>query len=208
MNFKLNNSVWNHKSAKAWFCFFSIVLFVSCSSQSSKIIEPEEMKMIIWDMTKASELVSSDTSSAVRLNIKDSTTAEFQKVLAIHKTTEAVFLKSLIYYEQNPDKFKTIIDSTTAMAARLQIKLERDRHLRDSVKTKHYSDSLAKLHPIRDTVRTNKKDSLKVPQPKPDTVRTNKANLFKRLHPKLDSSRINKRNLLKRNFKRPTVPAI
>jgi hypothetical protein len=166
------------------------------------------MKMIIWDMTKAGELVSSDTSTAVRLNLKDSVTAEFQKVLAIHKTTEAVFLKSLTYYEQNPEKFKTLIDSTTAMAARLQVKMERERHLEDSIRNKHVSDSLKKVHPLPDTSHPNKNNLLKNPHPLPDTSRLNKKNLFKTPHPKLDTSRINKRNLFKRNFKRPMIPAI
>jgi hypothetical protein len=166
------------------------------------------MKMIIWDMTKAGELISSDTSAAVRSNLKDSITAEFQKVLAIHKTTEAAFLKSLTYYEQNPEKFKTLIDSTTAMAGRLQVKMERERHVKDSITSKHVSDSLKKIQHVPDTSHPNKNNLLKNPHPLPDTSRSNKKNLFKTPHPKLDTSHINRRNLLKRNFKRPMIPAI
>ena len=141
-----------------------VLFFAACNSNPSGIIKPEEMKMIIWDLEKAGQFVSNDTSIAVRLNLKDSTTAEFQKVLAIHKTTQDAFLKSLVYYEQNPEEFKTLIDSTTAMAARIQVKIERQRHIKDSTRNKHVTDSLRitdslkKSQLIKDTTRQHKKN--------------------------------------------------
>ena len=141
-----------------------VLFFAACNSKPSGIIQPEEMKMIIWDLEKAGQFVSNDTSAAVRLNLKDSTTAEFRKVLAIHKTTQDAFLKSLVYYEQNPEAFKTLIDSTTAMAGRIQVKIERQRHVKDSIRNKHITDStkiadsLKKSQTIKDTTRQHKKN--------------------------------------------------
>ena len=144
-----------------------ILLLAACNSRSSDIIKQEEMKMIIWDLEKAGQFVSNDTSAAVRLNLKDSTTAEFQKVLAIHKTTPEAFLKSLSYYERNPEEFKTLIDSTTAMAGRIQVKIERQRNVKDSIRNKHFTDSLKvvdslkKVKSVKDTTRQHKKDTSK-----------------------------------------------
>ncbi|MBX2930605.1 MAG: DUF4296 domain-containing protein [Chitinophagaceae bacterium] len=98
---------------------FSFFLF-SCTGNFGKKYLPENtMKIIIWEMTCADELIRITNPTDYQLNeyavTKDTL---YQKIFAVHKITSKQFFDSYHYYRKNPVKFKTIIDSSLVYGQR------------------------------------------------------------------------------------------
>lgn len=115
----------------------SIVLLGIFSCNSNKIpkdvMDPNEMKTVLWDLLAAGELKMSDTSATVRMHLKDSTTALFSHVLKIHNMSKDTFMHSYKYYEAHPDKQYDLIDTLASYTDR-QLKIdEACYHLEDSL---------------------------------------------------------------------------
>ncbi|WP_447640277.1 MULTISPECIES: DUF4296 domain-containing protein [Chitinophagaceae] len=111
----------------------------------SDVLTPAEMKPVMWDLFAAGELKISDTASAVRLHLMDSTTSLFSYVLRVHKLSQDTFLHSFKYYERNPDKQLILIDSLVDYNDRLVKLYEKKYHQEDSIRQK-------KEHPKLDTL--------------------------------------------------------
>ena len=105
-------------------------------------MKPTEIKGIVWDMMMAGELYISDTSSAVRLHLKDSSTAAFNYVLLIHNLSKQSFLHSFQYYQAHPDKQSELIDTLIAYNDKQQKIFEKQNKRKDTTnKSKPKSDT-------------------------------------------------------------------
>ena len=89
---------------------------ISDNQVPSGLIQPEQMKSIVWDMIKAGEVAKYDTSLHKTDSLKDQATEMFQKVFAIHHTDREQFYKSYTYYLNHPDLNKALFDSVSSLA--------------------------------------------------------------------------------------------
>ncbi|PZP49230.1 MAG: hypothetical protein DI598_08370 [Pseudopedobacter saltans] len=115
-----------------------ISYLIGCKSDKipSDVLTPSELKVVVWDLMAAGEVKMSDTSSVVRLHLKDSATAAFSYVLQLHKMSKETFLHSLKYYEAHPDKENELLDTLIAYNDR-QVKLYEEKYKKsDSAKNK------------------------------------------------------------------------
>ena len=103
------------------FIFVVVVLTISCeSSAPDNILSRNKMQTVLWDMMQADEMAayySMTDTSFLRL---EKHVDYYQKVLAVHKIDKKDFVKSLRYYENNPSKLKTILDSLQKFGERQQ----------------------------------------------------------------------------------------
>lgn len=94
--------------------FIFSILFFSCykgDKVPSKIIKPDEMGNIIWDIMRAQSLASETALKDSTVNVAIKTNLLSQKVFQIHKTDSAQFNKSYNWYLKHPDVLKRIFDS-------------------------------------------------------------------------------------------------
>lgn len=99
---------------RTFFYLVFAILLVSCYSENKvpkDIMQPSEMKNVLWDIISAQSLAN-------ELMLKDSSltiTAEMkvlsQKVFEIHKTDSTHFNKSYSWYIRHPLVLKPIFDS-------------------------------------------------------------------------------------------------
>ena len=107
-----------------FYCIFLIILF-SCSSQNkapSGIIQPKEMKNIMWDVMRAQALAVEITRKDSSLNDTAETKALVQKVFEIHKIKFVDFDKSYNWYIKHPEAMKVIFDSLYTQKQRNELK--------------------------------------------------------------------------------------
>ncbi len=91
--------------------FFSLI---SCSSKNkapSSIIQPEEMKSVLWDVMRAQNLAISVSRSDTTTNTIAETKALTQRIFEIHKISKEDFDKSYNWYLRHPDLMKVMFDS-------------------------------------------------------------------------------------------------
>ncbi len=98
------------------------LIFCACHSNPipKDIIQPTPMKELLWEMMLGGEVVSSDTNAATRFHLKDSITSEMQTILNLHKYNKSDFVRSLRFYESNPEQQAALYDSLNAYALRQQ----------------------------------------------------------------------------------------
>jgi hypothetical protein len=98
---------------------------ISCSSQNKlpdDVMGVNKMKLILWDMIKASEL-SQQQYPKDSAALRSKTLERYQTVFYINGITKDEFYKSYRYYQEHPDKNKTLMDSVSAYAERSRINL-------------------------------------------------------------------------------------
>lgn len=105
-----------------------LIAFGACSSNDKipeDLIQPEQMKIIVWDLLLAEQRALDDTTLNTlpvgkerALGLTKASTGLFNEVFAIHKTSKDHFYKSYAYYEGHPDKLKVLMDSVSAYATR------------------------------------------------------------------------------------------
>ena len=94
---------------------------LSCSSDQSippGILQPGQMKGIVWDLIKAGELAKYDTLVHKNIRLKDTATFLFEKVFALHHVDREQFYNSYRYYLAHPEQNKALMDSVSAIANR------------------------------------------------------------------------------------------
>lgn len=108
------------------FLYLSFLLLVFSCDKSNKppasLIQPKEMKSILWDVMRAETLASETAHKDSSVNVADETKSLSKKVFNIHKTDSATFNKSYDWYVKHPDVLKIIFDS-------LYIQKERENNL-------------------------------------------------------------------------------
>jgi len=115
------------------FCFFLVVL-ISCNSQDkipAEIIQPKEMKSILWDVMRAQTLANEIARKDSSVNAAVETKVLSKKAFQIHKTDSANFNTSYNWYVKHPNVLKVIFDSLYAQKERentLIIKKKNEQH--------------------------------------------------------------------------------
>ncbi|MFT4203990.1 MAG: DUF4296 domain-containing protein [Chitinophagaceae bacterium] len=167
----------------------------ACTSDKlpKDVMTPDELKSVLWDLFVAGEMRMSDTTTAVRLHLKDSATSSFNYVLQIHKLGKDAFMHSFKYYQRHPDQQNILIDTLIAYNDR-QVKLYEKRIL------------------VKDSLNGKKPDTAKRVDPsavedaaKKDTLGNDTAKLLslpKQLPPRLPNER------MKSKVKSPDKPKL
>ena len=103
--------------------FYSILIFLifSCSSKNkvpSHIIQPADMKSILWDVMSAQSLATALQRQDSSINAVAETKVLTQKIFEIHKITAVDFNESYTWYVRHPEAIKVIFDSLYAQKQR------------------------------------------------------------------------------------------
>ena len=106
------------------------ILLVACSSGPvpNDIIQPEKMKTIVFDLTKADNYVNNYVLKDSSLKSKDQHIKMYEQVFLLHNITKNEFYKSLNYYQRHPDINKALFDSTLAYANRQREVMFKETH--------------------------------------------------------------------------------
>jgi len=100
-------------TSRLFCCLFLLFLF-SCSSKDKTpvgIIDPQEMKPLMWDVIRADALAGEIAKKDSLINDTTETKLLTQKVFELHKITENDFNKSYEWYIKHPEVMKIIFDS-------------------------------------------------------------------------------------------------
>src|ERR1044071_7060325 len=108
------------------------------------IIPQNEMRKIMWDLMRADAYVSDFIMKDSTKNKNTESGILYEKVFAIHSTTQEAFKKSMSFYESRPDLLKVISDS-----------------LKSDEKRAQESNYLEKRLPTNDTTFQKKKQLVK-----------------------------------------------
>jgi len=100
-------------------CFF---LFFGCADKKipKEVMQPNELKVIVWDMIAADEISSDEIIADTTIKLFGTSIKNYKKVLQIHRLSKEEFFKNLRYYEEHPDHQKVLYDSVMAYANRLK----------------------------------------------------------------------------------------
>lgn len=96
-----------------------IILFLAaCSSGNvpSDVIQPEKMKLVVYDMIRADEWVNTRASADTSFNRTTEVRKFYEQVFLIHKITRKQFYDSYKYYQAHPDLNRTLFDSLQGYA--------------------------------------------------------------------------------------------
>ncbi|MEO6893724.1 MAG: DUF4296 domain-containing protein [Ginsengibacter sp.] len=103
--------------------FFISVFLSSCYSVDEvpkNIINPKEMKSLLWDVLSAQTLAQKNAFKDSTLDIASETKVLSQKVFEIHKTDSVRFAQSYNWYVKHPVSLKLIFDSLYAQKQRIK----------------------------------------------------------------------------------------
>lgn len=101
-----------------------MLLILSCGKDNkppSPLIQPAQMKGILWDMITAQSLAAEMASKDSVIDVAIQTKKLSKEVFIIHHIDSATFNKSYNWYVQHPDILKTLFDS-------LSVQKERETH--------------------------------------------------------------------------------
>jgi hypothetical protein len=98
---------------------FLIIIIIWCSASCSNsdrvpsnVLPAEKMEKVLWDMMRADNFVNDFLVRSDSTLNKDSESIKmYQRVFAIHETTQDEFRRSLTFYKEHPTLFKRIFDS-------------------------------------------------------------------------------------------------
>lgn len=100
-----------------FYSLFFMVLALACKNTTT-ILPPTQMKLIMWDMITADEwlkLAANKDSSIIR---KKQNTSLYNKVFALNKTSKEIFYYSYQYYQSHPTEMKVLLDSLSVYGIR------------------------------------------------------------------------------------------
>lgn len=124
-----------------FFCFLFLLGLSSCSSKKipADIIQPEEMKAIMWDVMRADALAKQFVKNDSLLNDSTQTKILTQKVFELHHIKSENFNKSYAWYIKNPEMMKTMFDSLYEQKQRHNNEIQSLKHLKpkDTVPVKN-----------------------------------------------------------------------
>lgn len=89
------------------------VLFTACGNNGvpSEYLGINEMKKVMWDITRADDLASQEAGTDTAKSLKEATARYYSQVFAIHKINKEKFYKSYNYYQQHPQLYRALMDS-------------------------------------------------------------------------------------------------
>jgi len=126
-------------------------LWIACGRSGSTVLEPEKMKLVMWDMLRADEVASLEgLKDTVPNNLLRHAVEKYGQVFAVHHITREQFYDSYRYYQEHPEEHKLLMDSLQAFGTRV-------KEQREKLKTAK-SDSLQKASQRPDSLAV-KRDS-------------------------------------------------
>ena len=104
------------------FIFLSIIMFgcVRNDRVPKNIISQNDMRKIMWDLMRADAYVSDFIMKDSTRDKKTESALLYEKIFAIHSTTQEAFKKSMAFYETRPDLLKVITDSLRSDEKRVE----------------------------------------------------------------------------------------
>lgn len=104
--------------------FILLLFFVAGCIRDNKIprgiLPQNEMRKVLWDLMRADAYVSDFIAKDSARNSRTASDTLYQKVFAIHSTTQEIFRKSMEFYESRPDLLKTVMDSLRSDEKKVQ----------------------------------------------------------------------------------------
>lgn len=121
--------------------------------KTDSILSSEKMEDVIWDLSRADQLVDMRVIRDSTLNRKRESIRLYEEIFKLHKTSQAQVKSSLAFYKANPVELKIIFDSLTA-------RQQNSMHdLYGGTEPKAVPVPQSAQRPVTDTARYN--DSLK-----------------------------------------------
>jgi hypothetical protein len=124
------------------FFLFSILILFSCNTHNhipADVIKPADMQTIMWDMIRADNLAEERVRRDSFLNLNHENLKLVNEVFAIHKIKKSDFDRSLLFYQNNPDLLRVVLDSVKVQQARKMVK---EKTVVPVVKPKSIFDSI------------------------------------------------------------------
>jgi len=84
------------------------------------VIPQNEMRKLMWDLMRADAYVADFVMKDSTCNQKEESAILYEKIFAIHSTTQEAFKKSLAFYESRPDLLKVVADSLRSDESKVQ----------------------------------------------------------------------------------------
>jgi hypothetical protein len=84
------------------------------------IISQNDMRKIMWDLMRADAYVNDFVIRDSTRDKKAESAVFYEKIFAIHSTTEEAFKRSMAFYETRPDLLKVITDSLRSDEKRVE----------------------------------------------------------------------------------------
>ncbi len=101
--------------------FLLLMIAISCRQDASKkIIEPEQMKVVIWDMLNADSWHEQLKLRDTLVKYTNENFKFYNQIFAAHNITKEQFYNSYKYYQTNPLKMQALLDSATAYGERIK----------------------------------------------------------------------------------------
>ena len=133
-----------------YFVFISLLLLVFGCVRSDRvpknIIPQNEMRKIMWDLMRADAYVSDFIMKDSTRDKKTESALLYEKIFAIHSTTQEAFKKSMAFYETRPDLLKVITDSLRSDEKRVETyqDYKKPQHLDTTIKKAKLNKKLIK----------------------------------------------------------------
>ncbi|HVZ95858.1 MAG TPA: DUF4296 domain-containing protein [Chitinophagaceae bacterium] len=112
--------------------FFILFLVIAgCTGRQipANIIQPEEMKKVLWDITRAESLSGELSRRDSSINKIAAIKVLSDKIFSLHHISGSDFEKSYLWYTGHPDILKVMLDSMTAQNSRAnRLELMRNTH--------------------------------------------------------------------------------
>jgi Domain of unknown function (DUF4296) len=116
---------------KSGIFFLLSLVMVGCSGKQipDDIIQPEEMKKVLWDISRAESLSGELSRRDSSINKIAAIKVLSNKIFALHHISASDFQRSYSWYTGHPDVFKVMLDSMTAQNSRAnRLELIRNTH--------------------------------------------------------------------------------
>ena len=132
-------------------CILVFLVFSCKPSVPDGILKPDKMKLVLWDISRADELVNYYSIKDSTFKKQDKYNSFYDTVFRVHGITNFQFNESLQYYQDRPVLLKTILDSLTKYGER------RQRHF-DTVLTKKIAgDTSVRKPSLPDSLKRKKR---------------------------------------------------
>jgi hypothetical protein len=110
-------------------CISSLILSLACTPEDQKIpsdiLPIDSMKVLIWQMTMASEYAMHQKEEDT--TIKTLNTAYFSEVLRLHHIDKNTFTHSYDFYQSHPALNKILFDSVTIYSEKQRAQIYKKR---------------------------------------------------------------------------------
>jgi len=77
----------------------------------SGVLKQQQMRSVMWDLIRADEFISNYIAKDTTKDRKAESFKLYERIFALHKTTQEEVRKSLSFYQSRPDLLKTVADS-------------------------------------------------------------------------------------------------